>query len=292
MCQQSSYSYSFPFSLSPALQLFLPYSRGTSIFDFIVTEAFLSGAALVAALRSTGQEGTERATAFVTGAAAIVVAFAATKALTLDWGALSKNRAVSSGLLLGLGAACSVFAALLQRFEQKQHRREQDGIAEKYRRFLDDKGEEDDVSMKLSIWQVVKTLRPYFWPHSTKGRVSVIMTWVFVSLSKATSVIAPIFIARGTNQLSNGKIEESMRSVVYYGILLFVSKVTKEFQSLVYLNVKQAAFSDLAQDVFVHVHKLSLQWHLKKKLGEVVRVIDRGISACDTFMNYGETLPH
>ena len=35
------------------------------------------------------------------------------------------------------------------------------------------------------------------------------------------------------------------------------------------------------------MHKLSLHWHLKKKLGEVVRVIDRGISACDTLMQYG-----
>jgi len=38
---------------------------------------------------------------------------------------------------------------------------------------------------------------------------------------------------------------------------------------------------------FVCVSLHSMIRHLKKKLGEVVRVIDRGISACDTFMNYG-----
>jgi ABC-type transport system involved in Fe-S cluster assembly fused permease/ATPase subunit len=75
-----------------------------------------------------------------------------------------------------------------------------------------------------------------------------------------------------------------MMNTLYFGLLSFASKVFKELQGLVYLGVKQAAFTDLAEDTFEHVHKLSLNWHLKKKLGEVVRVIDRGISACDTLM--------
>ena len=31
---------------------------------------------------------------------------------------------------------------------------------------------------------------------------------------------------------------------------------------------------------------LSLDWHLRKKLGEVLRSMDRGIAACDTLMKY------
>ena len=49
-------------------------------------------------------------------------------------------------------------------------------------------------------------------------------------------------------------------------------------------QVGQAAFVDLSEDTFEHVHTLSLQWHLTKKLGAVVRVIDRGIAGCDTLM--------
>lgn len=53
-----------------------------------------------------------------------------------------------------------------------------------------------------------------------------------------------------------------------------------------YLKVKQAAFIQLSQTAFGHLHTLSLDWHLRKKLGEVLRSMDRGISACDTLMNY------
>jgi hypothetical protein len=49
------------------------------------------------------------------------------------------------------------------------------------------------------------------------------------------------------------QIKEAMRSVVSYAALLFVAKVLKEAQGLVYLNVKQAAFTDLASDTFAHV---------------------------------------
>ena len=72
-----------------------------------------------------------------------------------------------------------------------------------------------------------------------------------------------------------------------YAGLTFVGKVLKECQSLAYLNVQKYAFIDLSSDTFSHLHSLSLQWALSKKMGEVVRVTDRGIAGCDTFMRYG-----
>ena len=38
---------------------------------------------------------------------------------------------------------------------------------------------------------------------------------------------------------------------------------------------------------FSHLHNLSLDWHLRKKLGETIRSMDRGIGACDSLMRYG-----
>jgi ABC-type transport system involved in Fe-S cluster assembly fused permease/ATPase subunit len=57
-------------------------------------------------------------------------------------------------------------------------------------------------------------------------------------------------------------------------------------QGLVYLKVAQAAFVQLSLAAFSHLHSLSLDWHLRKKLGEVIRSMDRGILACDTLMKY------
>jgi ATP-binding cassette, subfamily B, heavy metal transporter len=69
-------------------------------------------------------------------------------------------------------------------------------------------------------------------------------------------------------------------------MIQFFGAVFKEGQSLVYLKVAQAAFIQLSETVFVHLHQLSFDWHLQKKLGEVIRSMDRGIEACDTLMKY------
>jgi ATP-binding cassette, subfamily B, heavy metal transporter len=69
-------------------------------------------------------------------------------------------------------------------------------------------------------------------------------------------------------------------------MIQFLGSVFKEGQSLIYLKVAQAAFVQLSETTFVHLHRLSLDWHLQKKLGEVIRSMDRGIQACDSLMKY------
>lgn len=73
---------------------------------------------------------------------------------------------------------------------------------------------------------------------------------------------------------------------IAYSLIQFFGAAFKEGQSLIYLKVAQAAFIQLSEVVFVHLHQLSLDWHLQKKLGEVMRSMDRGIAACDTLMKY------
>jgi ABC-type transport system involved in Fe-S cluster assembly fused permease/ATPase subunit len=69
-------------------------------------------------------------------------------------------------------------------------------------------------------------------------------------------------------------------------VIGFLGSTFREGQSLIYLKVAQAAFVQLSETTFVHLHTLSLDWHLSKKLGEVIRSMDRGIAACDTLMKY------
>ena len=48
-----------------------------------------------------------------------------------------------------------------------------------------------------------------------------------------------------------------------------------------YLRVKQTAFSQVAVMTFAHIHTLSLEWHLKKKMGQVTPFEDRRFSPSD-----------
>lgn len=127
-------------------------------------------------------------------------------------------------------------------------------------------------------------LKPYFWPSRTStsalmNRTRAIMTWVCVASSKACSLTSPIFLGKAASALARFDYASCARNAVIYSCFQFSSTFLKEMQSLIYLKVAQAAFVQLSEVSFFHLHSLSLDWHLRKKLGEVIRSMDRGILA-------------
>jgi len=45
-------------------------------------------------------------------------------------------------------------------------------------------------------------------------------------------------------------------------------------------------YSSLQLRLFAHLHSLSLRWHLGRKTGEVLRVVDRGTRSVNSLLNY------
>lgn len=134
-------------------------------------------------------------------------------------------------------------------------------------------------------------LKPYFWPGKSAtsaclNRTRAIMTWFCVMGAKGCSLTSPIFLGRAATALARFDYPECARNAIIYCAFQFAATFLKECQSLVYLKVAQAAFVQLSEISFYHLHSLSLDWHLKKKLGEVIRSMDRGILSCDVLMKY------
>lgn len=163
--------------------------------------------------------------------------------------------------------------------------------------------ETDDAaqySSELTFCQTLSVMKPYFWPSNgpprevALNRARALSTWVCVAGSRAANLFSPLFLARATNafasQLESGRggpvSPEVVRNLVYYAFVIFLSKALKELQSLVYIKVQQAAYIEIAENTFVHLHSLSLDWHLRKKMGNVISSIDRGIQAAQQVMQY------
>ena len=143
----------------------------------------------------------------------------------------------------------------------------------------------------LSRKALLTMLKPYFWPDATDSsalwnRARAIMTWVCVIMSKVCGLVSPLLLGWASTALAHQDYTACVQWSILYAFLQFLSSTFKEGQSLIYLKVAQAAFVQLSETTFAHVHQLSLDWHLRKKLGEVIRSMDRGIAACDTLMKY------
>jgi len=144
---------------------------------------------------------------------------------------------------------------------------------------------------QLSHKAYLTLLKPYFWPDATDStafanRFRAIITWICVILSKVANLYSPILLGWASTALARHDYVKCIEYSILYSILGFVGSTLKEGQSVVYLKVAQAAFVQLSETAFSHLHSLSLDFHLRKKLGETIRNMDRGIAACDTLMKY------
>lgn len=151
--------------------------------------------------------------------------------------------------------------------------------------------DEGDKRAQLSQKAYLTLLKPYFWPDATKStafanRFRAIFTWVCVVLSKVCNLSSPILLGWASTALSRQDYAKCMEYAILYAFIGFMGSTFKEGQSLIYLKVAQAAFVQLSETAFSHLHSLSLDFHLRKKLGETIRNMDRGIAACDTLMKY------
>ena len=151
--------------------------------------------------------------------------------------------------------------------------------------------EDSDSKVVLSGKAFCALLKPYFWPDAaTTGasaatnRFRAIVTWFCVISSKGCHLVSPVFLGWASTALAHQDYIGTMRYSVFYAILSWCGATLKEMQSLVYLKVAQAAYVQLSTTAFRHLHSLSLDWHLRKKMGVVLRSMTRGIAACNTLM--------
>nr|CAD7393272.1 unnamed protein product [Timema cristinae] len=57
-------------------------------------------------------------------------------------------------------------------------------------------------------------------------------------------------------------------------------------RSFLWIRITQYTTREVEVELFRHLHSLSLRWHLSRKTGEVLRVMDRGTDSINNLLNY------
>ncbi|TDH68920.1 hypothetical protein CCR75_000274 [Bremia lactucae] len=138
----------------------------------------------------------------------------------------------------------------------------------------------------ISFVKLVYILKPYFWPNGVINRLRAASTYLVLILSKLANLAAPLFMASATNALVAKNSSKAIWDLAIFSFLMLTSKLFKELQSLIYLNVKQTAYIELATLTYEHVQSLSYDWHVQKKLGDVLRSMDRGVESANSVVSY------
>ncbi len=149
---------------------------------------------------------------------------------------------------------------------------------------------------KPRFGNVVQKLLPYVWPATRADlRRRIYAALVFMLIGKLITVAVPYTFKWATDAVTGIARGQDTHAVIglalgplmltlLYGVLRVVMGLTTQARDALFAAVAMNAVRRLAQEVFVHLHQLSLRFHLERKTGGLTRVLERGRNAIETIV--------
>ena len=149
-----------------------------------------------------------------------------------------------------------------------------------------------------ALFRTLARLWPYIWPSDRRDlQWRVVWSTVLLFGAKLATVAVPFTfkwaIDALTGQGSAPVAADSWLLWVFaapvamtlaYGVMRILMAVLTQLRDGVFAKVAMHAVRRLAYRTFVHMHELSLRFHLERKTGGLTRVLERGRNAIETIV--------
>ncbi|MDP3896087.1 MAG: ABC transporter ATP-binding protein/permease [Mesorhizobium sp.] len=154
-----------------------------------------------------------------------------------------------------------------------------------------------------SLWNTLWNLWPYMWPADRLDlKLRVVWATVFLVVAKLTLILVPYFFKWSTDALARdgGPMPDlpdfllvPVMLVIAYNVVRIVQWGFNQLRDALFARVGQHAVRQLAYRTFVHMHRLSLRFHLERRTGGLSRIIERGTKGIETIVRFTilNTLP-
>jgi ATP-binding cassette, subfamily B, heavy metal transporter len=139
-------------------------------------------------------------------------------------------------------------------------------------------------------WGTLRRFLPFLWPKDDRGlRRRVVLALLLVLMSKATTMLMPFAYKGAVDRMLPGNESATNLAVAFvvaYAAARFGGVLFDNLRNVVFERVGQDATRRLAVQVFAHLHRLSLRFHLERRTGEVTKIIERGTKSIDTMLYF------
>jgi len=135
--------------------------------------------------------------------------------------------------------------------------------------------QEDD---KQSPWSF---LRKQFRPTSCEQRLLIAAIVICILGNKLAVLLTPVTWRYTVDALSGDNVESDLavRGVMAYSGLAVVADAFSQLRGSLWARLSNKLTKDVSVKLFEHIHALSLRWHLNRKTGEILRIVDIGVKA-------------
>ncbi|MCA0951479.1 MAG: ABC transporter ATP-binding protein/permease [Shewanella indica] len=135
-------------------------------------------------------------------------------------------------------------------------------------------------------WQVLKLL----WPYLLEYKSRIILALSCLVVGKLASVGLPFLLKHLVDDLGNAQTAQLLAVpialVLAYGSLRLINALTGEIRDTLFGRVTERAIRRLGLQVFEHLHRLDLGFHLDRRTGGLSRDIERGTSGISFLMRF------
>ncbi|PBN43404.1 ABC transporter ATP-binding protein/permease [Sphingobium sp. D43FB] len=140
------------------------------------------------------------------------------------------------------------------------------------------------------VWATFRRFLPYLWPADAPAlRRRVAIAMLLVLLAKLISIAMPFAYKGVIDRMAPGMepaVGLAIALVLVYAGARFSAVLFDNLRNAVFEKVGQEASRRLADDVFVHLHRLSLRFHLDRRTGAVTKIVERGTKSIDTMLYF------
>ncbi|MFB9269682.1 ABCB family ABC transporter ATP-binding protein/permease [Bradyrhizobium erythrophlei] len=141
-------------------------------------------------------------------------------------------------------------------------------------------------------------LWPYIWPGDRADlKMRVVWSVVLLLFAKLATLSVPFTFKWAIDALNGAGsapvqpsnwmmwlIASPLLMTIGYGAVRIVMAVLTQWRDGIFARVAMHAVRRLAYKTFVHMHELSLRFHLERKTGGLTRVLERGRSGIETIV--------
>ncbi|KAM9975978.1 hypothetical protein ACTFIR_009819 [Dictyostelium discoideum] len=137
----------------------------------------------------------------------------------------------------------------------------------------------EELSLKRPSYfmatKMIKSLLPYYWKKNPfKFRIILCVSIIF--FSKLINLSVPLIFKNIINTLPE-KVEWHL--LILYGVLFLIQKSIWDIRDLLFQDVNDSATKQINLETFDHLHRLSLSYHLNKRTGSLIKIVERGTSS-------------
>lgn len=139
-------------------------------------------------------------------------------------------------------------------------------------------------------------LWPYMWPSDRVDlKIRVIWALFYLVISKLILISVPYFFKFATNALNVNYetphwmpllFSAPIMMVLAYNVARILQAGLNQLRDALFATVGQYAVRQLAYKTFVHMHQLSLRFHLERHTGGLSRVIERGTKGIEAIVRF------